>query len=316
MLAKGMCVGLLVAIQLVGQTSAGLLARIQGAPLTPVERQAVTTAWSQKEFDRLEAVLIGAARTAAPKDHASALCALLGALEFAGGRIEKAVRAFQQADLLSPLDDRDRFTLAMALIDAGDAKGSRIELTRLNQLHPNQAVYLYWLGRLDYDQRLYDDAVEKFKRVIGMEPDSARGYDNLGLAYDMLGLTEEAQTAFTKAAALNRKLPAPSPWPPDNLGYFQLRQEQFDDAEKSLREALKYDPKFALAHYHLARVLEKKSRDDEAVEEYKTAAAQDLKLALPLYSLGMLYRRRGQDAEAAVALAEYRKRRALIGNAQ
>jgi hypothetical protein len=30
----------------------------------------------------------------------------------------------------------------------------------------------------------------------------------------------------------------------------------------------------------------------------------------------MLYRRRGQDAEAAVALAEYRKRRALIGNSQ
>jgi tetratricopeptide (TPR) repeat protein len=316
MLVKGMCAGLLLAIQLFGQTSGGLQARIQNAPLTAVERQAVSTAWSQKEFDRIEAVLIGAARTAAPKDHASALCALLGALEFSGGRMERAVRAFQQADALSPLDDRDRFTLAMALIDAGDAKSSRAELTRLSALHPDQPVYLYWLGRLDYDQRLYDDAVEEFKRVIGLDPNSARGYDNLGLAYDMMGRTEEAQAAFAKAVALNRKLPAPSPWPPDNLGFFQLRLEQFDEAEKNLREALKYDPKFALAHYHLARVLEKTNRDDAAIEEYKTAAAQDVTLALPLYSLGMLYRRRGQDAEAAVALAEYRKRRALPANSQ
>jgi tetratricopeptide (TPR) repeat protein len=316
MLVKGMCVGLLVAIQLLGQTGGGLPARIQAAPLTPAERQTLTTAWSQKAFDRVETVLIGAARTATPKDHASALCALLGALEFSGGRAERAVRAFQQADLLSPLDDRDRFTLAMALIDAGDAKAARTELTRLNELHPTQPVYLYWLGRMDYDQRLYDDAVEKFKRVIALEPNSARGYDNLGLSYDMQGMTEEARAAFTKAVDLNRKLPAPSAWPPDNLGYFQLRLEQFDDAEKNLREALKYDPKFALAHYHLARVLEKESRDDAAIEEYKTAAAQDVNLALPLYSLGMLYRRRGQDAEAAVALAEYRKRRALIGNSQ
>jgi tetratricopeptide (TPR) repeat protein len=223
MLAKGMCVGLLAAIQLLGQASGGLPARIQAAPLTPVERRAVTAAWSQKEFDRVEAVLIGAARTATPKDHASALCALLGALEFSGGRMERAARAFQQADLLSPLDDKDRFTLAMALIDAGDPKASRAELTRLSEIHPNRSVYVYWLGRLDYDQRLYDDAVEKFKRVISMDPDSARGYDNLGLACDMMGRTEEAQTAFAKAVALNRKLPAPSPWPPDNLGYFQLR---------------------------------------------------------------------------------------------
>ena len=316
MLVKGMCVGLLAAIQLLGQTSGGLQARIKGAPLTTVERQEVSTAWSLKDFDRVEAVLVGAARTAQPKANASALCALLGALEFSGGRAERAVRAFQQADALSPLDDRDRFTLAMALIDAGDPKASRAELTRLSEIHPKHSVYVYWLGRLDYDQRLYDEAIEKFKRVIGMEPDSARGYDNLGLSFDMLGRTEEAQAAFTKAVDLNRKLPAPSPWPPDNLGFFQLRLEQFGDAEKNLREALKYDPKFALAHYHLARVLEKVHRDDAAIEEYKTAAANDVNLALPLYSLGMLYRRRGQDAEAAAALAEYRKRRALTGNSQ
>jgi tetratricopeptide (TPR) repeat protein len=314
MLAKCMCVTLLVALPVLAQTSAGLLERIQHAPLTPAERQALTTAWSQKEFDRMEAVLIGAARTAQPKDHAAALCALLGALEFLDTRMKQAVQGFRQADALSPLDDSDRFTLAMALIELGDDKAARAELTRLYESHPKQPVYLYWLARLDYGQRLFEQASEKFKRVVGLDPSSARGYDNLGLTYDMLGRNEEALTAFAKATDLNRKLSKPSPWPPDNMGYFQFRQQQYDAAEANLREALKYDPKFGPAHYHLGRVLEIKNLNDEAIEEYKAAAALDSKLAEPLYSLGVLYRKRGQDAESGAALDEYRKRKALSGD--
>ena len=337
--ANGMCVALL-AVPLLGQTAGGLLERIQNAPLTPDERQAVTESFSQKDFDRLEAILLeaniaGATASEELKDRTARRGALLGALEFLGGRMDRAVQAFRQSDGLSPLDDRDRFTLSMALVDLGDVKASRTELTSLNERHPDQPIYLYWLARLDYGQRLYDDAVEKFKRVTSMDPASVRGYDNLGLTYDMMGLTEEAQTAFAKAAALNRKLPAPSPWPPHNLGYVQLRLQQFDAAEANLREALKYDPKFALAHYHLARVLDTEGRDngrenqtrdnqgrdnqgrnDAAIEEYKTAADLDVKLAAPLYSLGLLYRRQGREAEAASALAEYRRRKALTADSQ
>ncbi len=311
MLAKVMCAALLVAVPLPGQTRGALLERIQNAPLAPDERRAVTTSFSQKDFNRLEAILAGATPSEAPNDRAATLRALLGALEFLGGRMHQAVQAFQQADGLSPLDDHDRFTLAMALVDLGDVQASRTELNRLNQSHPDQPIYLYWLARLDYGQRLYDDAVEKFKRVTSMDPSWVRGHDNLGLSYDMLGLTEEAQTAFAKAVALNRSLPKPSPWPPHNLGYLQLRLQQFDSAENDLREALKYDPKFALAHYHLARVLENQGRSDAAIDEYKTAAALDEKLAEPLYSLVLLYHRRGREAESAAALGEYRKRKAL-----
>jgi tetratricopeptide (TPR) repeat protein len=115
-----------------------------------------------------------------------------------------------------------------------------------------------------------------------------------------------------------------------------LRLRQFHGAEENLREALKYDPKFALAHYHLARVLESEGRESEgresegrekasrenqarndaAIEEYKTAAALDVKLAEPLYSLGLLYQRRGREAEAASAMAEYRRRKALTADSQ
>lgn len=312
--ARLILVVLLAWLPLAGQTSGGLQERIRNAPLPPPERETVLRAFAEKDFGRLEGVL-AAARPETPAQR-GALDALLGALEFVSGRMEQAVESFRKADAVSPLDDHDRFTLAMALVDLGDVKSSRAELNRLHESHPSQPIYLYWLARLDYGQRLYDNAVEKLKQVIRMDPDSVRGYDNLGLSYDMMGLTEEAQGAFAKAVELNRKLAAPSAWPPHNLGYLQLRLQQFREAEMNLREALKYDPKFALAHYHLARVLENLEQYEEAIQEYKSAAALDTRLAEPLYNLGLLYRRRGRTTEAEKILEEYRKRRALEGDSR
>ena len=90
-----------------------------------------------------------------------------------------------------------------------------------------------------------------------MDPASVRGYDNLGLTYDMMGLTDEAQAAFARAVALNRQ---------SRLRRLRGRRTTWvisscvcnnsTRPEANLREALKYEPQFALAHYHLARVLE------------------------------------------------------------
>jgi tetratricopeptide (TPR) repeat protein len=302
MLAK-IRVLLLAAVPLLGQQPGALADRIRNAPLPAEQRQALDAAFSAKDFARIEAIL-GA-------EPAAELQALLGALEFVGGRMNQAAEAFRRSEILKPLGDHDRFTLAMALVNLGDVKGSRSELMRLNESHPDQAIYLYWLARLDYGQRLYDEAVEKLNKVIRLDPNSVRGYDNLGLSFDMMGLTDEAQGAFAKAVELNRKLATPSPWPPHNLGYLLLRLQRFHEAEENLREALKYDPQFALAHYHLGRVLESEGQDDGAIVEYKAAAALDAKIAEPLYSLGRLYLRHGRNAEAESVLAEYKRRKAL-----
>jgi tetratricopeptide (TPR) repeat protein len=305
------CVLLLAAVPLFGQRPGGLGERIRSAPLPAEQGQALTASFSEKDFTRVEAILGGAVSADVPSASVAELQALLGAIEFVGGRMNQAVQAFRRSESLKPLDDHDRFTLAMALVNLGDVKGSRAELTRLNESHPDQTIYLYWLARLDYGQRLYDEAVEKLNKVIRLDPDSVRGYDNLGLSFDMMGLTDEAQGAFAKAVALNRKLPAPSPWPPHNLGYLLLRLQRYQEAEENLREALKYDPQFALAHYHLGRVLESEGQDDAAIVEYKSAAALDAKIAEPLYSLGRLYLRHGRTAEAESVLAEYKRRKAL-----
>lgn len=285
-----------------------LLERVRQSPLPDEQRGRVAAGIGAGDYAGVERILTGAA-SANPAD-AAKLYALLGAIEFVGQRAREAAAAFRRSDALAPLEERDRFTLAMALVNLGDREGARGELERLNRDEPPQPLYLYWLGRLDYDQRRYEEAVAKLSRVVELDPQSPRGFDNLGLSLDMLGRYEEALGAFQKAVELNRNLAHPSAWPPQNLGYLLLRLDRPAEAETALRESLKYDSGFALAHYRLGRVLEQQGRDEAAVSEYQRAAALDRRLVEAYYSLGLLYRRLKRFGESQAAFREYRQRKA------
>ena len=307
MLPRCILPGLFCLITALAQQPDALLERVRQAPLPADQASLIASALAAKDYPRIESLVKAAAHADAA--HAGELYALLGAVEFVAGRMEPAAQAFRRADSHAMLNERDRFTLAMSLANLGDTEAARTELATLNRLRPEQPLYLYWLARLDYYQRRYEDAMAKLRRVLELDPQSPRAEDNLGLALDMVGRAEEAQAEFAKAVALNRNLKQPSPWPAHNLGYLLLRLDKLDAAEKALRESLGYDPGFAQAHYHLGRVLEKQSRDAEAIAEYKEAISLDPAQAEPCYSLGLLYRRLKRDREAEAAFAEYKKRR-------
>jgi tetratricopeptide (TPR) repeat protein len=220
-----------------------------------------------------------------------------------------AARDFQKASELGPLKDADSFTFAMALVDLGNEAHARSLLTALAEKYPAKAIYIYWLGRLDYSQRRYDGAIEKLTRASKLDPQSARVWDSLGLAFDMQGQTDQALEAFQKAAKLNRTQPHPGPWPPHNLGFLLLRMDRPQAAEAALRESLRYDPRLAQTHYHLGRTLEKEARDAEAIEEYRSAISADTSSADACYSLALLYRKLNREAESAAMFAEYKKRK-------
>jgi tetratricopeptide (TPR) repeat protein len=297
---------------LLAQEPANLLERIRASHLPEAQRNELAAAFAARNYAHIEEVLERQAAAAGTPALAAEFYALAGDAAFLNGRMDRAIVSLRQADSRAPLGEPDRFMLAMALASLGDANSAREHLTRLNQSHPDRPLYIYWLARLDYYQRLYRQAVEKLKQVIQLDPTSVRAYNNLALAYDMMGESDEARAVFVKAVDLNRKLPKPSPWPPHDYGYLLLRLQQLKEAEAALRESVKYDPRLATAHYHLGRTLEAEDRDDEAMEEYRAAIALDPNLIESLYSLGQLYRRHDRLAEAKAAFAEYRKRKALI----
>jgi tetratricopeptide (TPR) repeat protein len=197
----------------------------------------------------------------------------------------------------------------MALVNLGDGVGSRKLLNQLFEQHPDRPIYIYWLGKLDYDAHRYEDAAAELQKAVALDPNSSRAWDSLGLTFDMQGLAEQAHEAFEKAVVLNREQTHPSPWPPHNLGYWLLRMNRTQQAEAALRESLRYNPSLAQSHYHLGRTLEKEGRQPEAAHEYLTAVNTDARSADACYSLAILYRKLHRNADADAMFTEYKKRR-------
>ena len=239
------------------------------------------------------------------------LLSVQGAVAFLSRKMSLAVVDFQKAAALAPLKDGDTFTLAMALVDLGDDMQARGLLTELARKYPERSIYIYWLGKLDYDQRRYEAAVEKLEKATKLDPKSARAWDSLGLTFDMQGRIDQALAAFEKAVSLNREQSHPSPWPPHNLGFLLLRMDQPKEAEMALRESLRYNPKLTQTHYHLGRTLEKEGRYTDAIDQYASAVSGDTASPEACYSLAMLYRKMHRNAEADAMLAEYKRRKQL-----
>jgi tetratricopeptide (TPR) repeat protein len=260
-----------------------------------------------KSFSRVEERLT--AVKPANGDQRAELLALSGAVAFLEGKMAQAAADFRESEKIRPAKEGDRFTFAMALVRLGDEGEARGVLSNLAREHANTAIYWYWLGRLDYDQRRYSEAVENLERAVKLDPKAARGWDSLGLAWDMQGQMELAREQFEKAVSLNRLQTAPSPWPPHNLGYLLLRMGEPAKAEEALRESLRYDAKLARTHYYLARTLEKEERASEAIPEYQAAVAGDAKSADSCYSLAMLYRKLHRETEANAMFEEFRRRK-------
>jgi tetratricopeptide (TPR) repeat protein len=244
-----------------------------------------------KNFSQLEERL--AAITPANDAEHAELLALKGAIEFLDGKMAEAAADFRESEKIQPAKEGDRFTLAMALVRLGEEDGARNVLASLAREHANTAIYWYWLGRLDYYQRRYAEAVENLERAVKLDPSAARGWDSLGLAWDMQGHMQQAREDFEKAVELNRDQKQPSPWPPHNLGYLLLRMGE----------------KLARTHYYLARTLEKEERADEAIAEYQIAVAEDKAATDSCYSLAMLYRKLHREDDAKAMFAEFKRRK-------
>jgi tetratricopeptide (TPR) repeat protein len=297
---------MLVAALLLAQTD-DVNRRLQRA-LEPSGQSAQgAAALAKKDFAKVEELL--AASQASGQAPPAELLALRGIVEFLAGKMQPAATAFDAASRLQPLNDGDAFMLAMALVNLGDDGQARRLLKSLAEKYPQRAIYLYWLGRLDYDQRRYQEAVEKLKTAAAIDPNSSRIWDSLGLAWDMQGQSEQALQAFQKAASLNRKQPHASPWPPHDLGILLLRMNQAGEAETALRESLGYTPALAQSHYYLGRALEKEGRETEAINEYVAAISADAVTPEPCYSLAMLYQKQHHDTEAKAMFTEFKRRK-------
>ena len=265
------------------------------------------TALNQRDYKRAETILVEEAETASKSVRASKLLVAAAGIFFLDGKYASAVIAWKKAEAISPLDQRSRFTLAMAYVELNRRDWARPELEKLAAAQPRNPLYLYWLGRLDYDRRDYASAIDRLQKVIELDPKMMRAYDSLGLCYDYLGKFEEAVKVYDRAVELNRLQPKPSPWPHLDLAVSLISLNRLPEAEKNLREAIGYDPKLPQAHYQLGRVLEMQGQYEGSAQSLAQAAALDPAYPEPHYLLGKIYHRLGDEPRSKAEIDRYQE---------
>ncbi|HWX91557.1 MAG TPA: tetratricopeptide repeat protein [Terriglobales bacterium] len=259
----------------------------------------------QRDYRRAEKILVDESEHDPRSPRSAKLLAMAGGVFFLDGQYLDSVIAWKRAEAITPLDDRSRFTLAMAYVRLNRRDWARTELEKLAAVQPQNPLYLYWLARLDYDAQNYATAIARLQKVIELDPKMIRAYDSLGLCYDYLGQSIEAVKSYNRAVELNRLQAKPSPWPHVDLAVTLIAVNQLADAEKNLREALGYDSQLPQAHYQLGRVLEMRGDYKAAVEALRQAAALDPAYPEPHLLLGRIYHRLGEGQVGETEIEQY-----------
>jgi tetratricopeptide (TPR) repeat protein len=279
--------------------------------LSPENRRRTELALQQKDYKTAEQILVEEAERVPRSPRAAKLLEFSGGLFFLDRQYANSIIAWKKAEAITPLDERTRFTLAMAYIEVKRRSWARSELEELAQEHPDNALYLYWLSRVDYDDQKYADAIATLQKVVKLDSKMARAYDLLGLCYDYTAQFQLAITSFSRAVELNRLQSHPSPWPPLDMAITQLELNQLAAAENGLREAITYDAELPQAHYQLGRVLDKEGKNEQAISALKASAALAPDYPDPHYLLGRIYQKLGQTDLAKAESLQFQRLREL-----
>jgi len=280
---------------------------LSGLQLPSARRLELEEALNHKDYKKAEAILLEEVERDPKSIRAARLLVMAGGIFFLDGQYMNSTIAWKKAEAIAPLDERSRFTLAMAYVKLNRRDWARPELAKLAAAQPENPLYLYWLARLDYDAQDYATAIASLQRVIELNPAMMRAYDTLGLCYDYLGRFDEAIKSYNHAVELNRLQAKPSPWPHVDLAISLMAVNKLAEAEKNLRQALDYDARLPQAHYQLGRVLEMQGDYPAAVQSLKQSIALDPAYPEPHYLLGRLYHRLGEDQLSKKEIAQFQQ---------
>jgi tetratricopeptide (TPR) repeat protein len=198
-------------------------------------------------------------------------------------------------------------TLALAYEFSQQPKQAREELLKLTEMAPQNAEYMYLLGRIDSQNQQTELAVGEFAKAIRLDPNLVRAYEDLGGLQEQGGHVDEARKTYEAGATVNRKLTVAWEWSPLDLGVMELKANNYTSAEKLFREALRYNPRFGWGHYYMGELEQKEGHEAEAIAELKEAVVDDPRLRQAWLALGREFARQGNKIEADRCIAIFKK---------
>lgn len=155
------------------------------------------------------------------------------------------------------------------------------------------------LGRTCTSLGLLDEAIGHYHNALKLDPDDARTYNNLAVAYSRQGRKEDAIREYEKALSID---PAHA-GVHSNLGVLLADQGRYEEAIVHYQAAIQANP-WAGTYNNLGNALAKVGRLEEATETYRAALRLEPESANTRNNVAALLAQQGRDEEAVKEYAE------------
>lgn len=217
---------------------------------------------------------------------------LLGYVYFREDKPKESLAAFTAgARYRYPAAD-DLKVVASDYVVLGDFPDAQKWFSKVTEERPSDADAWYLLGRTQYNEDQFADAIASFKKSLALRPRNVEAENNLGLAWQALNKSDNAAAAYRRAIAWQSAHPVDAQ-PYLNLGVLLADQGHPRQAIPWLRQAAQLAPRNPRVHEELARALESSNRLPEAQHELEQAVALAPDASGPHFKLGRLYQREG-----------------------
>ncbi|HEX3987587.1 MAG TPA: tetratricopeptide repeat protein [Acidobacteriaceae bacterium] len=187
----------------------------------------------------------------------------------------------------------DLATAAMDYILLHDYADADKWLTQATAWSPQNELYWYYLGRTEYAENHFEQAIATFHRCLVLTPRDLRAEYNIGLSYAGLGRNADAIVAYRTAIAWQQNAARQDPQPYLDLGILLLDQSQPRQAQPLLEKAAALDPGNPRAHEELGQAHEQLQDLPGAKRQLEAAVALAPNIPSLHFELGRIDQRLG-----------------------
>jgi tetratricopeptide (TPR) repeat protein len=163
---------------------------------------------------------------------------------------------------------------------------------------PQDAHAWYLLGRAEYNENRFADAIESFTHALHLRPRDVKSENNLGLSYEGLNRIEDARKSYELAIQWQQDAAVKSGQPYLNLGILLIEQGHPDQALPNLQQAATLEPANPKMHEQLGRDYQTLQMLPQAEKELKEAIKLAPNVSALHFRLGQIYQHLGLKQEA------------------
>lgn len=214
------------------------------------------------------------------------------------GRADDEILAYQQAIGELPNSVRLLRSLGLALARRPRLKDAVPVFERLSTLDPNDATTAFLLGQCQLQLNQLGPAERELRRATALDPKFAQALHSLGALYTMRGQFDDAIDAYSRILGLETRYNQMNRVRRELAGAL-MGARRYDEAIDILEKIIAESPEFVDAYCQLAEALMMLERLDDARKTLKRAFAiePDSQCALSFWTALQLRLKKPDEAE-------------------